>query len=70
MPKRDLTPPERGLLRKLQTVGIIWLKDAEADIAKGMADTPFIALGPTEPNGNVAALITDAGRTVLAYEES
>jgi len=66
MPEK-LTEAQSALLQKLTAWrGVTLLRRDEAETAISMAATAFIALGPNEEDGSVAAMITQEGRDVVA----
>ena len=67
MSRKEIWNAERALLCSLAEFrGAIWLRGDRAETAIGLADTPYLALGPTEDDGSVVVMITGEGRKIAA----
>lgn len=63
----NLTNAQRSLLTMLAPkAGVIFVRGEDAETAISLANTPLVALGPTEASGAVTVLITAEGRAALA----
>lgn len=63
----DLTEAQINLLHSISGYkGPIWLRGERATTAISLCATKLIALGPSEDDGSVTAMITQEGRELVA----